>query len=374
MFKTIRTILDVREAVADKKEIRFSEHDNGVTIGCYVFMDSRTFDTTEALECRGIAFDRDGNVISRPLHKFFNVGEKPWLSPESLLERDDIIGVYEKLDGSMIATAWIDEQLHWRSKKSFTSDVVTLTKQLLTEPEQSAIEDFATIVADHGCTAIFELTHPDARIVVEQDRARLRLLHIRDNETGEYVLTDSANPFWRLIEDMGIPVVERMGIDAKEAIASLETMTNCEGYVIQFANGDMCKLKCPWYRRLHRSITFLRERNIAELALCGELDDVKQSLVEAGVDLTAVLEVETRVKDALVSITEQVDAIYAEGNGLDRKSYAIKNKDHPLFSLAMSRYIGKELEVSDWYRKHRLREEFSLRVLANSAQAEAIEG
>ncbi len=376
MFKTIKTIDDVRSAVADKKEIRFSTDAAGITIGCYLFMDGRTFDTPEALDCRGIAFDSNGDLVSRPLHKFFNMGEKPWLLPERLLDRaarDQVVGIYEKLDGSMISTAWIGGELHWRSKKSFTSDVVRLAKQFLALPENAYIEDFARAVASSGHTAIFELRHPLARIVVEQAEPDLRLLHIRENASGAYVLTDSSHYFWRVIEDSGIPVVHSFELSLQEAIDSLETMTECEGYVVQFSNGDMCKLKSAWYRRLHRSITFLRERNIAELALTEQLDDVKAALVEAGVDLTAVLEVETRVKDALVAISEQLEHAYEADKTLDRKSYAIKHTGHPLFGLLMSRYIGKDLDIPEWYRKHRLRDEFSLRVLANDAQAEAIE-
>lgn len=373
MFKFIRHIDDVLPAVADKKEIRFLEQPNGITVGCYMFMDGHTFDAPEALECRGIAFDRSGEIVSRPLHKFFNIGEKPWLTPEAVMLRDDVAAVYEKLDGSMISTAWIDDRLHWRSKKSFTSDVVRLAEQFLSQEENEYIATFAHMVACSNHTASFELTHPQARIVVEQEKPAMRLLHIRHNNTGEYVLLNKQHHMWDLIEEMHMPMAWRFEIDAEEALRRVETMEGSEGYVIQFTNGDMCKLKCPWYRRLHRSITFLRERNIAELALTEELDDVKAALTEAGVDLAAVLEVETRLKNILIAISDEVERIYQESKALDRKSYAIKHKEHPLFSLAMSRYIGKELELSEWYRKRRLRDDFSLRVLANSAQVEELE-
>ena len=103
MFKTIHSIDDVAPFVADKKEIVFSKHAPvGMTVGCYMFMDSHTFDTLEAMECRGIAFDEHGAVASRPLHKFFNVGEKDWLSPDKLLGRTDVAVVFDKLDGGTL--------------------------------------------------------------------------------------------------------------------------------------------------------------------------------------------------------------------------------------------------------------------------------
>ena len=48
----------------------------------------------------------------------------------------------------------------------------------------------ATEIARQNMTAIFELTHPAARIIVAQDKPRLRLLHVRDNASGVYVKGD----------------------------------------------------------------------------------------------------------------------------------------------------------------------------------------
>ncbi|MGJ4996464.1 RNA ligase [Bradyrhizobium sp. HKCCYLS3077] len=375
MFKTIRHISDVEPAVAGKKEIRFLSQPNGITLGCYLFMDSKTFDSPEALECRGIAFDRAGHIVSRPLHKFFNIGEKEWLAPDRLLSRDDIVAIYDKLDGSMVATAWVDDQLKWRSKKSFNSDVVRLAAQLLDRPEHAGIDAFAKEIASAGMTAIFELTHPDARIVVAQDQPELRLLHVRDNVTGQYVMLDSGHAVHDLIGSHGVPLVHRFdGLSLAAAIDSLTDMEGREGYVIQFANGDMVKIKCPWYLRIHRSLSFLRERDIAWLALNEELDDVKGHLVEAGVDLAAVNEVEARLKTMLSGFLDEIEAIYQRDRDLDRKSFAIANKDHPLFGLAMQRYLGKEVTLLDWYGRTRLKDDFSLRPLVDETLIDALDG
>ncbi|MGY3452778.1 RNA ligase [Bradyrhizobium sp. USDA 4353] len=375
MFKTIRHISDVEPAVAGKKEIRFLSQPNGITLGCYLFMDSKTFDSPEALECRGIAFDRAGQIVSRPLHKFFNVGEKEWLAPDRLLSRDDIVAIYDKLDGSMVATAWVDDQLRWRSKKSFNSDVVRLATQLLGQPENGRINAFAQEVARAGMTAIFELTHPDARIVVAQEQPELRLLHVRDNVTGQYVMLDRGHAVHDLIASHAVPLVHRFdGLSLSAAIDSLADMEGREGYVIQFANGDMVKVKCPWYLRIHRSLSFLRERDIAWLALNEELDDVKGHLVEAGVDLAAVNEVEARLKSMLSGFLDEIEAIYQRDRDLDRKSFAIANKDHPLFGLAMQRYLGKEVTLLDWYGRTRLKDDFSLRPLVDETLIDALDG
>lgn len=372
-FPVINHIDDLRPHVQDKKEIRFMEQPNGTTVACYLFSDSNTFDSEMALECRGITFDSVGRICSRPLHKFFNLGEKSWLTPDELLKRNDIAGIYEKLDGSMIATAWVDGKLEWRSKKSFDSNVVRLAKQFLSLPENVDILRFAQICAEDGFTAIFELTHPEARIVVGQDEPRMRLLHIRHNETGGYANRE-LHYLWGVAQLHGVSMPpEYTGISIQGILSSLETMKDMEGYVIQFQNGDMVKIKCPWYVRLHRSITFLRERDIARLALHEELDDVKGALREAGIDLQPVEEVETRLKGILTGIMDQVERMYSSGAEMSRKDFAIQFKEHPLFSLAMLRFTGRDLNLVEWYEKKRLNEEFSLRVLAEEAVAEAIE-
>jgi RNA ligase len=375
MFKIIKHLSDIQPAVSNKKEIRFVTLPNGVTIGCYQFSDYNTFDAPEAIECRGIAFDPSGEIISRPLHKFFNIGEKEWLAPAKLLDRRDIAAVFEKLDGSMIATAWMDGKLAWRSKKTFNSDVVRLTHKYLEDRDDPGLTRFASEVASQGMTAIFELTHPDARIVVDARKPDLRLLHVRDNITGAYVMLDPDHGLHDLARRCNVPMAPRFdGLGLPDLLASVEGMQNREGYVIQFANGDMVKVKCPWYLRIHRNLSFMRERDIAMLALNEGLDDVKGSLIEAGVSLSSVSEVESRLKTSLADILDEVEIAYEKCRGLDRKDFAIANREHPLFGLIMSRYTGKEVPLRDWYQRNRLKDEFSLRILTNETLADALDG
>jgi RNA ligase len=374
MFKHITHISDVQPHVAHKEEIRFYKQPNGITMSLYLFMDSKTFDSPEARECRGAAFDEEGNLVSRPLHKFFNMGEKDYLTPEKLKERTDVAAVFDKLDGSMVATAWVKGDMVWRSKKSFDSDIVKLTNEFLADPENIGIEEFGYWCAFHGLTACFELTHPKAQIVVPQDKAQMRLLHVRDNLTGLYVMLSPDHWVHEAIEVLKVPVVPRHKMPMEQVIDSLETMEYAEGYVVQFMDGDMVKMKCPWYTRLHRSITFLRERDIAVLAVNEQLDDMKQHMREVGISLEKVEEVEARLKGILLGIESEIDALYQDDKHLDKKSFAMKNSKHPLFGMAMNRYNGVEFSLNEWYAKKRLKEDFGLTSLLEGAQAEAVEG
>lgn len=377
MFKRIESIADLKPFVANKEEIRFYKQPNGITMSMYLFMDSKTFDSPEAIECRGAAFDENGAIVSRPLHKFFNMGEKDYLSPDKLLEREargEVVGIYEKLDGSMIATALVNGKLAWRSKKAFNSEVVKLAKGFLSYGENESIEEFAQCCAVNGMTAIFELTHPEAQIVVPQAAPKIRLLHVRDNVTGEYVLLDGKHEVHNWICGLDVPCVPAVKMTLQQVFDSLETMHNQEGYVVQFANGDMVKLKCPWYTRLHRSITFLRERDIAMLAINEELDDMKQHMREVGIPLEKVEEIEARLMGTLIGIEHDIEQVYEEGKHLDKKTFAMTYLKHPLFGLAMNRYNGVDFDLKEWYGKKRLKEDFGLKSLLEGAQAEAAEG
>lgn len=229
-------------------------------------------------------------------------------------------------------------------------------------------------VSASGMTAIFELTAPEARIVVLYPKPALTLLHVRDNVTGQYVMTDHGHEIHSMIRKYNIPVVRRYeGMSVGGAIQSLEQMNEMEGYVIQFKSGLMAKLKCPWYLRLHRCVTFLRERDIAKLAIAEELDDVKAMLVESGVDLTPVEGVESRVKNILTEYLNEIEKIYSEDRYLERKDFALKHKGNEVFGLLMARYLGKEVPLVEWYSKNKLSQDFSLNVLADGVRSEELD-
>jgi RNA ligase len=368
-FKTIQHISDIKEKVAEVKEIRFSERSNGTTIVSYNIADSRTFSIPEALECRGITFAKDGTVASRPLHKFFNLGEKDDLRPDTLVTREDIIAIFDKLDGSMICTANVDGQLEFKSQKSFDSDVAKLANNFLSLPENSNYLEFCTTCIQWNCTAIFEFQHPDARIVVAVPTPRLTLLHIRDNITGEYLLLNSDSVVHNWIAHFCIPLVNNRKSEFSDTQAVLDSLTDmkeAEGYVIQFANGDMVKIKCPWYIHLHHNVTFLRERDIARMALHNELDDVKEAIIESGINLEPILAVETRVKNMILAIEDAVDNIVKNGKHLNIKDFAIQYNGHPYFGLIMSKRRGSEIDYISFFERNYLKTEFSSAILADT--------
>lgn len=360
MFPYIERIEEFVPHVEHKKEIVFIRPQHGITVVCYQIADSGTFDNPYALEARGISFDENGAIASRPLHKFFNVGERS-SSMLSEIESRPLHGVFEKMDGSMIATCRVGSGFLMRSKKSFSSGVAKLAQCLVDQSAQ--LTSFCQEITRRNLTAIFELMHPEQRIVVAVPDISFRLLHVRDNVTGEYVLLNPSHVVHDLIEQYHIPQVERHLLSLPVAQQSLEEMTGREGYVYQFENGDMVKAKSPWYLRLHGVVTFLRRRDVALAALHENLDDIKSALREVGIDIEKVEQVESELKNDLLDLQSHIDQVLEEDKSLTQKEIAIKRKGDPLFGMIMNQFNGKESSLKNWYERNRLKEKFGLEVL-----------
>jgi RNA ligase len=352
-FPTIRTLSDVLPHIAAKPEIHARLGPLGSTVVCYQFQDSDTFDNAYAAECRGIVFDRDGNIAARPLHKFFNVGERPGTQPDL----ESAVRVMDKRDGSMIHTVWLDGQLLLKSKKCFDNSQVKMAWEWLRRPENAGTLQMCIDHSIIGCTVIFELTSPANRIVVGYEDTDLRLLHIRLNDTGDYL---PSHLIGLCAQEYGVPMVDEPKAMRSQLLESLVDMKGREGYVLQFADGDMVKAKCAWYLNLHRTLSFTRERDIAEAALEERLDDIKSALATINIDLEAVNAIEKRVKASLLEAQKLVDTTLAAAAGLDRKAFALQYRDHAHFGMLMAAFVGKEPDFKEWFRRHVLKQDYSL--------------
>lgn len=370
-FLTINSIDDLLPHIEGKKEISVRTGEDGHTTIVYQFMDNTTFDSYPALEARGIMFNDFGEVISRPLHKFQNLdathsGINSYTRDYILANKDRVVAIYEKLDGSMISTANYGGNVRLRSKKAFDTDVCKLAQPIY--DADMAIQAFCEQCVAANYTVTFELTHPEARIVLDYPEPQLRLLHIRHNVTGKYIMDDRSHSFYN-----GITCCPTIPLDQLETILSEEHLANLtekEGYIIQFDDGDMVKVKCPWYVSLHKTVTFLRERDIAELVLDERLDDVYEALDKLGINTDRVAQIETDIKKSLIHILRTVEDRYMQDRHLDRKEFAIKNSKWCYFGMLMSMYLGKEPDVKGFYKKFVMKDAWSLRQVGNVGEKE----
>jgi RNA ligase len=397
--------------IGDKEEIRFMTQDNGFIVCSYVVSMESTFDNEYARECRGIVFNKDGEVVSRPLSKFFNVNEKPTTHAD-LLPWDQVVRVMDKRDGSMIHTVNVGDASPFdpdnpegaqpdgkytfdiKSKKSFKSDVANDARKFLSERRK--YRDFCEYITKIGMTAIFEWTSPTARIVLSYKQEELKLLHLRNNTTGEYASLHMLNT---LANQFGILMVDEVNLDGDNFVLTTkgepikytltkdrpifeqfqelgETLTDTEGWIFQFANGDMVKLKTKDYMSKHRAMTFLRERDIALLVIDETLDDLKALLVGEGVDITEINEIERDVVTYIEQMISDVEAKFAEvtATGMTKKDAALRfgpaGEKFEFFGQLMKKMDGAEPDYKDHYRKRVLPNIPLRQLMQSTAEAE----
>ena len=365
-FPIMTTDAAMRMAVADREEIRFMTQPNGTTVCSYIIAGADTFRDSYSREARGIVFDANGKVIARPLHKFFNVNERAE-TQVSAIDWSKISRVMLKRDGSMIHTVAFPEDgrnFTLKSKKSYTSDVAIQSKKWMLQRENFV--RFCTDMTNQGMTAIFEWTSPTARIVVGYKQDEMQLLHVRCNDTGVYL---NQTELEALTAKYDIPLVETVEIIPRgyepafpqDYIRELvETTEDIEGWVIQFQNGEMVKLKTKWYMDRHHAMTFLRERDIARMVVDETLDDLKAKLVGDGIDIAQILEIERRVVEQIELLERSVNELFKTTEGKDRKTVALEHRSHPHFSMLMQKFSGKEPDVKAFFERHMLDSMFTL--------------
>ena len=285
-FPVINTIDDVLPAIAGRDEFVVAERDFGTVINYLVAMPD-TFkmegpdDVMGAIrrECRGLIFDLEGRIMSRPFHKFFNVNEKEETQAHMLdLSRPHI--VMDKLDGSMIRPVRMDGMVRLATKMGVT-DTAIEAERLIDEEQYTWLEDMMA----NGLTPIFEYVAPTNKIVVEYAEAKLILTAVRETVSGEYrSLRQWAPPFEMVRTDSSIH-------DFNAYLAFKRGETLREGDIIRFADGHMVKVKNDWYVQIHKTKDIVRvDRNIVELVLNETIDDTRAMLDPS--DLVRVDEVE----------------------------------------------------------------------------------
>lgn len=266
MFPEISTIDDIWPAVEGKPGILRLQRDEFTVID-YVINTPEIFDSPLALECRGIKFDRQGWLIARPFHKFFNAGEKEdpktinWNRPHNVLE---------KRDGSMVHP-WRDPsgRLRFMTRKGLSEQ-----GEAAERIADSAVRALCQDMLAAGFTALFEYTAPENRIVLFYDRPALTLLAVRDNRSGEYMRRKELEI---LAARYQVPLVRAVGHvgEIRSFLARTRDEEGREGYVVAFDNGERFKVKTLYYALRHKALAGLsQDRNLLELIARDGLDDV----------------------------------------------------------------------------------------------------
>jgi RNA ligase len=373
-FPIINHINDLLPLVQGNKQIRVKQEPNGLTIVCYMVQDEDTFTGVNAefeRECRGITFHADGRIASRTLHKFFNVGQTDEVRPENI-DWHRVVRIMDKRDGSMVTPVFTGKSkfdIKFKTKKTFDSAEANAADALATDQLTALwIHDVLTA----GLTPTFEFTSPKFPIVLKYAKDELTLLHVRENVSGRYLseaeMRDLEPPM-AIVENIidEFKVSNIVSWDLMKAAA--ETREGIEGWVIQFDDGEMVKLKTKWYCDLHHSVTFTRWRDIARSVVADQSDDLKGAFAVTGRSIEPILLVERAIKVKVEMAEAVVRAIVATGHasGNDAKAMAMEYKSHPRFSQIMRVFRGQEVNWMEWYEKNHLDADWGLEVVGDDA-------
>lgn len=352
------------------KRIKFKEevvNGNKFIIICYMIADTSLWSVPLALEARGITFNADTNeIVSRPFEKFFSVNENEWTQDHQLPWNDGTYySVYDKIDGSLVTPVLlIDDSIVCKTKKSFHNDIARKATEFVNSSWK--MQKFCFDLLDGGLCPIFEYTHPDHRIVIDYGKEpTLSLLAIRCMKTGHYhdhEWFDVPKPI-KVVKDLGYKKVD---------IERELTLKGKEGFVVYFPQIPLrVKMKSEWYLSLHRIMTVIRPRDVAEAVVNETIDDLKASIMNdfsSEVDIAPVLEVEKSVVDELNDIRIEVEQTVNDDAGLEQKDFAIKWKSHEYFPLMVAARKGVDIVDSgmlrEWFRRKRLKD-FGLEAIYN---------
>lgn len=317
------------------------------------------FTRPDARECRGhmyrIENDGSAELVALPPPKFFNKDENPFTQN---LDFSDCDLILDKLDGSLVTTFLHGGDLRLKSKGSLRSDQALAAMELIYSDSYTPLRDFCTLLAKNSWSISMEYTAPTNRIVVPHQSPELTVLCARNLETGD---TMSHTALQALMQEYGCPrnIVTNHAEFIEDHAAFVDTihpMTDMEGYVIRIRDGETVKIKTDWYRNLHALIDTLNSpRNLFNLVVNEQHDDARSLFHYDEWRMIQIAEMETLVRGLYRDIRVNVDNFYKEYKHLDRKSYAILAKKEvkpPFFSLAMSAYIGRDMDYKEFLIKN----------------------
>jgi T4 RnlA family RNA ligase len=310
----------------------------------------------KAHELRGLTFvfNKDGSLFDRylMLDKFWNMNQSP-CSMYSIVKEYKIKSVYNKEDGSIASFVRLPNgRVIARSKTSFISEQAVEIQKIY--DRWPNVRQFVNFCFDKNIVPIFEYVAPTNRIVVPYANTDLILLRMRDNRTGEYLdLADYSN---RLD---GITVSPSMDHSLEELVELKDVIEGKEGWIVQFENGKMVKIKSKWYCDLHGLFTqeLNRENTLISLIVDEKIDDIISQLGEESSKREEVDEISRIVNNEMSKVSNIVDGLIEEflsdpnqSDHYRKKHFALKYRKNSYFGLVMTVVNGKDKMESIKFR------------------------
>lgn len=326
IFPKIECIDDVLPAINGCEEFRVIDKGDYKVVN-YMVSFEKTWDITDGYayirrECRGMIFDKDGKLISRPYHKFFNANERPETNLNKInLYKPHVI--LEKLDGSMIRPIPTERGFRLATKAGVTEVSMNAEYFIADKPQYGK---FIKNCLKNDTTPIFEWVSRKNRIVIDYPEDNLILTAIRNNVDGTYfnyynlkgIATFCDIPLVKAVEGLSIQNIHLLA----EQIRKWDI--DGEGIVIRFDDGHMVKIKTDDYVLRHKSKDQISlEKNVLEVILNDMVDDLIPLLCDE--DVKRIQDFQIAFWNSVNKICLELDKLYSTGNQLypEKKDFAV---------------------------------------------------
>ncbi|MDD2984754.1 RNA ligase [Flavobacterium sp.] len=195
------------------------------------------------LNTRGLIVDQNYNIISRPFKKFF---EPSQLTDNFIIPHELNYKIYEKLDGSLLISYWIEDSFFLTTKGKFDSFQSIIGNRIFKSKYSHLIPQM-----NKNYTYIFELISSETTNIVDYGNLEdLFLLDVINTTSNESIDFESLT---------GFKTPKKYNITFTEAIMNKDALPE-EGYVIHFENDFRLKIKKGKFKlQYHKHQSFKRE-------------------------------------------------------------------------------------------------------------------
>ena len=324
---------DLLKEMVAKKYVSVQKHPT-LPLYIYKYSISTPFEKMwnhATMNARGLVLDENGMQYNTPFEKFFNVEELTQVG--LMLPYNISYDVYKKVDGSLIQAFFYNDKLIYTSSGSLNSIFSKVGKEIAIEKgydklmyqyRKKLLND--NVVID-GLTFIFELLHPDNKIVINNGNIRdLILLSVRNynkSVTIDHILNQETLGNFNIIEKVNMTFDELI----KEKFRP--DFINEEGFVVVYDNGFRVKIKYEEYFRLHKTISNVNERFVWEFLSTGkDINELGDNIPDE--TFQSIKDMKKELEDQFNSIDFQAKEIYAtilnhfkDTIELDKKTFAI---------------------------------------------------
>jgi len=356
LYKNLENLKNLSDAFyTSEQDIKIKDVTYTVKSYSYRLASCHDFNLPNAKDSRGAAYYTEKGkdnwkLFCRSYPKFWNLGEcEP---KEDYMKDNPVQKCFEKLDGSLILISTLSGKLIAKSKTSLYSEQAEMANKFLdTHAEYRA---FCEEMISKNKTPVFEGIGRKNVVVIRYDvDFELALLGVVDNVTGEVQTFDSLPDYSTIkIAEVYYKTWDEL-LEIKE-----NSQDNIEGFVVKSSKG-LCKVKLLKYVALHSLKDSINNiKALTTLILDENLDDLISSFRDDEATLNYILEKQEEISKIYNTLVKTVEDTYYETKHLERKEFAIynRNKFPGLFGLLMSKYLGKEVNYKDFFMKNKMYE------------------